>query len=137
MDSERIAALVIKNGDIYEDVLGPKYATIKAWWADQTPSKHVFLPAYRRESKMPTKPTSRASGAAAPAATSPTPTSSIYAPRVFRRSRRPRSAFSFCARTATTTWFTTISYWADIQAMTAFTKGEPTKVHHLDRDPEF
>ena len=21
--------------------------------------------------------------------------------------------------------------------MTAFTKGEPTKVHHLDRDPEF
>jgi hypothetical protein len=34
-------------------------------------------------------------------------------------------------------WFTTISYWADIQAMTAFTKGEPTKVHHLDRDAEF
>jgi hypothetical protein len=23
-----------------------------------------------------------------------------------------------------------------MQAMTAFTKGEPTKVHHLDRDPE-
>ncbi len=35
------------------------------------------------------------------------------------------------------TWFTTISYWADIAAMTAFTKGEPTKVHHLARDPEF
>lgn len=35
------------------------------------------------------------------------------------------------------TWFTTISYWADMQAMTAFTKGEPTKVHHLDHDPEF
>ena len=34
------------------------------------------------------------------------------------------------------TWFTTISYWADMQAMTAFTKGEPTKVHHLDRDRE-
>jgi hypothetical protein len=34
------------------------------------------------------------------------------------------------------TWFTTISYWSDMQAMTAFTKGEPTKVHHLDRDPE-
>lgn len=34
-------------------------------------------------------------------------------------------------------WFTTISYWADMEAMTAFTKGEPTKVHHLDRDPEF
>lgn len=35
------------------------------------------------------------------------------------------------------TWFTTISYWADMDAMTAFTKGEPTKVHHLDRDPEY
>ncbi|MGE0652744.1 MAG: antibiotic biosynthesis monooxygenase [Alphaproteobacteria bacterium] len=34
------------------------------------------------------------------------------------------------------TWFTTISYWPDMPAMTAFTKGEPTKVHHLDRDPE-
>ena len=34
-------------------------------------------------------------------------------------------------------WFTTISYWPDLDAMTAFTKGEPTKVHHLDRDPEF
>ncbi|WP_349263385.1 hypothetical protein [Steroidobacter sp.] len=34
------------------------------------------------------------------------------------------------------TWFTTISYWADIESMTAFTKGSPTKVHHLDRDPE-
>ncbi|MGH6616827.1 antibiotic biosynthesis monooxygenase family protein [Sphingomonas sp.] len=35
------------------------------------------------------------------------------------------------------TWFVTISYWADMQAMTAFTKGDPTKVHHLDRDKEF
>jgi hypothetical protein len=35
------------------------------------------------------------------------------------------------------TWFTTISYWPDLNAMTAFTKGEPTKVHHLDRDREF
>ena len=34
-------------------------------------------------------------------------------------------------------WFTTISYWSDLQSMTAFTKGEPTKVHHLDRDQEF
>jgi heme-degrading monooxygenase HmoA len=34
------------------------------------------------------------------------------------------------------TCFTTISYWADMQAMAAFTKGEPTKVHHLPRDPE-
>ena len=34
------------------------------------------------------------------------------------------------------TWFTTISYWADIHAMTEFTKGDPTKVHNLDRDAE-
>ncbi len=34
------------------------------------------------------------------------------------------------------TWFTTISYRADMDAMTAFTKGKPTEVHHLERDPE-
>ena len=34
-------------------------------------------------------------------------------------------------------WFTTISYWSDLQSMTAVTSGEPTKVHHLGRDPEF
>ena len=34
------------------------------------------------------------------------------------------------------TWFTTISYWADLESMTAFTKGSPTQVHHLPRDPE-
>src|SRR5687768_17166849 len=34
-------------------------------------------------------------------------------------------------------WFTTISYWSDLDAMTAFTKGEPTKVRHLDRDADF
>lgn len=37
---ERIAALIIQNGDIYADVLGPKYATIKAWWADKSDDKH-------------------------------------------------------------------------------------------------
>jgi hypothetical protein len=35
------------------------------------------------------------------------------------------------------TWFTTISYWSDLESMRAFTKGEPTKVHHLERDSEF
>jgi hypothetical protein len=35
------------------------------------------------------------------------------------------------------TWFTTISYWPDMESMTAFTKGAPTKVHHLQRDAEF
>jgi hypothetical protein len=34
------------------------------------------------------------------------------------------------------TWFTTISYWPDLESMTAFTQGAPTKVHHLRRDPE-
>ena len=37
----------------------------------------------------------------------------------------------------TESWFVTISYWANTEAMTAFTKGDPTKVHHLDRDAEF
>lgn len=37
----------------------------------------------------------------------------------------------------TESWFTTISYWTDMEAMRAFTKGEPTKVHHLARDGEF
>jgi pimeloyl-ACP methyl ester carboxylesterase len=31
-DPARIAALIIQNGDIYEDVLGPKYAGLKTIW---------------------------------------------------------------------------------------------------------
>ena len=34
------------------------------------------------------------------------------------------------------TWFTTISYWPDMESMTAFTKGDPLTVHHLPRDKE-
>lgn len=37
---DRIAALIIQNGDIYEDALGPKYETIKTWWADKTEPNH-------------------------------------------------------------------------------------------------
>jgi pimeloyl-ACP methyl ester carboxylesterase len=33
---ERIAALIIQNGDIYEDELGPKYAALKNYWAHPT-----------------------------------------------------------------------------------------------------
>jgi heme-degrading monooxygenase HmoA len=33
--------------------------------------------------------------------------------------------------------FVTISYWADVQDMSAFTGGEPNVVHHLARDEEF
>lgn len=40
---ERIAALIIQNGDIYEDVLGPKYAAIKAYWADKSEETHRVL----------------------------------------------------------------------------------------------
>lgn len=40
---ERIAALIIQNGDIYEDVLGPKYSTIKAWWNDKSAENHRAL----------------------------------------------------------------------------------------------
>ncbi|MCP2138245.1 pimeloyl-ACP methyl ester carboxylesterase [Rhizobium sp. SLBN-94] len=40
---EKIAALIIQNGDIYEDVLGPKYAAIKAWWKDKSAGNHRVL----------------------------------------------------------------------------------------------
>ncbi|WP_375754790.1 alpha/beta fold hydrolase [Corallococcus exercitus] len=31
---ERVVALILQNGDIYEDVLGPKYQPLKAYWAN-------------------------------------------------------------------------------------------------------
>jgi hypothetical protein len=34
---ERVAALIIQNGDIYEDQLGPKYQALKDW-ANPTPA---------------------------------------------------------------------------------------------------
>jgi len=34
---EKIAALIIQNGDIYEDVLGPKYAGLIEYWRDPSP----------------------------------------------------------------------------------------------------
>jgi pimeloyl-ACP methyl ester carboxylesterase len=33
---ERVAALIIQNGDIYEDVLGPKYALLQEYFANRT-----------------------------------------------------------------------------------------------------
>jgi hypothetical protein len=35
------------------------------------------------------------------------------------------------------TEFMTISYWESIEAMATFTGGDPTVIHHLERDPEF
>jgi len=37
----------------------------------------------------------------------------------------------------TETEFVTVSYWESIEAMTRFTGGSPTRVHHLPRDAEF
>jgi heme-degrading monooxygenase HmoA len=33
--------------------------------------------------------------------------------------------------------FITISYWESVEAMSRFTGGDPTRIHHLDRDAEF
>lgn len=33
---ERVTALIIQNGDIYEDQLGPKYETLKEYWNNPT-----------------------------------------------------------------------------------------------------
>ena len=33
--------------------------------------------------------------------------------------------------------FVTISYWESVEEMSLFTGGDPTAVHHLERDPEF
>jgi pimeloyl-ACP methyl ester carboxylesterase len=37
---DRITALIIQNGDIYEDVLGPKYKVIQDYWKHKTPETH-------------------------------------------------------------------------------------------------
>ena len=38
---------------------------------------------------------------------------------------------------ATESVFMTISYWENVEAMSRFTGGDPTKIHHLPRDAEF
>ena len=40
---ERITALIIQNGDIYEDALGPKYEAIKRYWSDPSPANRKTL----------------------------------------------------------------------------------------------
>jgi hypothetical protein len=35
------------------------------------------------------------------------------------------------------TEFVTISYWESVEAMSRFTGGDPRRIHHLERDPEF
>ncbi len=40
---ERVVALIIQNGDVYEDQLGPKYGTLKSYWANPTPDARAKL----------------------------------------------------------------------------------------------
>lgn len=40
---ERVAALIVQNGDIYEDQLGPGYGYLREYWADPTPEKRAGL----------------------------------------------------------------------------------------------
>ncbi|WP_309083594.1 hypothetical protein [Chelativorans sp.] len=35
------------------------------------------------------------------------------------------------------TEFVTISYWESVEAMSVFAGEDPTRIHHLERDPEF
>lgn len=40
---QRITGLIIQNGDIYEDVLGPKYEALQAYFADPTAERRAGL----------------------------------------------------------------------------------------------
>lgn len=40
---DRVAALIIQNGDIYEDQLGPKYAALQEYFRDPTPERRAKL----------------------------------------------------------------------------------------------
>jgi pimeloyl-ACP methyl ester carboxylesterase len=40
---ERITALIVQNGDIYEEELGPKYAALKEYWRHPTPPARAKL----------------------------------------------------------------------------------------------
>ena len=40
---EKIAALIVQNGDIYEDQLGPKYKSLKDYWHKPTSKKRIEI----------------------------------------------------------------------------------------------
>lgn len=44
-EPQRIAALIIQNGDIYEDELGPKYQGLREYWEHPTPQGRAALDA--------------------------------------------------------------------------------------------
>jgi pimeloyl-ACP methyl ester carboxylesterase len=41
----RIVALIIQNGDIYEDALGPKYAPLQEYWRDPSAERYATIAA--------------------------------------------------------------------------------------------
>jgi pimeloyl-ACP methyl ester carboxylesterase len=42
-EPRRVAALIIQNGDIYEDTLGPKYQALQQYWKLPTPEGRAML----------------------------------------------------------------------------------------------
>ncbi|MFC0506952.1 alpha/beta fold hydrolase [Micromonospora costi] len=42
---DRVAALIVQNGDVYADQFGPKYAPLRRYWADPTPQGRAELAA--------------------------------------------------------------------------------------------
>lgn len=40
---ERVAGLIIQNGDIYRDAMGPKYSALMRYWDDPSPHNHAVL----------------------------------------------------------------------------------------------
>lgn len=50
---------------------------------------------------------------------------------------RAQGVQSFRADHPTYSEFMTISYWASEAEMSAYSSGDPTEVHHLERDAEF
>lgn len=44
-EPHRITALIVQNGDIYEDTLGPQYAELKRYWDDPSPENRAKIDA--------------------------------------------------------------------------------------------
>jgi pimeloyl-ACP methyl ester carboxylesterase len=42
-EPQRVTALIIQNGDVYEDTLGPKYQGLREYWEHPTPEGHASL----------------------------------------------------------------------------------------------
>jgi len=77
------------------------------------------------------------SGAAAHVAIAPMNMKRTTTRRESNRYSNKLLAFRVYARTSGETEFVTISYWESVEAMSRFTGGDPTRIHHLARDPEF